>query len=844
MKSILRNCFFLSAIITLYSSSVISQVKIHERVTIQTNKLDVDSTGKYMPGQKVISPPINKSMQITGAMITVPESSYVTVTVLSADAASIIDLILRSPFNQTIIPNASWNVGAKWGSPFFSTETVLDVGIFWMWRNLSGYEYGVEMSQVAENEYILYFEDLGDLYGPYIDYDDLVVDVRIHGKPDHLNVTVDPDSIFYGEYTNITAVAIDNEGNEMLLGDDAIMTLSAEPSSIGSFYPSNEVLFSDFRNGYVGYSADQEEPTSIQDIVVTVSGEGVSGTAKVVVKRNPCIVMSISSDRIHPGESVDITMQQLDCFGNLIPYPPDQYFYIWMKSDSKYGKLRDQSGNEDSYVEGVQPFKFIAADSIDVDTTVVEIEAWTWSGGGASRIAGVGVKDTLGNPPIAKILPKPGEILAMRNEAMIKCIELAIDRLHKSINDLSSEEKKLKVKGEYSKGFLTDTPSKKSNNATLMKLAKLEEKLKKRLAEVKAAAPVPPGPVPSGVKYTTAQANTKDKLMIASDGAIDCRSVVYVTITKEEPELVVIYPTDNLLDRKDIDRTPEMPDIGPRAYLKNYSGGEVKFQWNLRVQWEGPDGRKFDDSFPGETNAQNSDVSTWWVNWKEIIRGGDEITLDVTATTGKDVYNKTVNPGFKITGLNPSPSDIRSGLGIEEQVIVYKESLPKWHHFINDGDFPIFGGPHGYGLMQLDKPRATPEQVWNWKANRDEGQRRYNEKKNLAQSYSTRINDGRTWYWKDEKNNIREYNDPIKPHWDWYPHAYSNATTLIDGEELLKEAFQRYNGGVYWRWVPEVVWDKNSRGKWEKVTTGTYGDEAWNIYDGIVNHNTFPDGWN
>jgi hypothetical protein len=774
MKSILRNCFFLSGMITLYSLSAISQVKIHERVTIQANKLGVDSTGKYMPGQKVIFPPINKSMQTTAAMITVPESSYVTIAVVSSDAASAIDLILRSPFNQTIIPNASGNVGATWESPFFSTETVLDVGIFWVWRNYSGYEYGVDMTQFAENEYILYLEDLGDLYGPYIDYDDLVVNVRIHGKPDHLNVTVDPDSIFYGGYTDITAVAIDNEGNEMPLGDNAIMTLSAEPSSIGSFYPSNEVLYWDLRNGYVSYLADQEQSPCTQDVVVTVSGEGASGTANVVVKGTPCIVMSTSSDRIHPGESVDITMQQLDCSGNLMPYPADQYFYIWMNSDPKYGKLRDQSGNEDSFVEGVQPFKFIAADSIDVDTTVVEIEAWAWSGGGgASRIAGVGVKDTLGNPPIAST----------------------------------------------------------TLNATLMKLAKLEEKLKKRLAEVKAA-----GPVPSGVKDTTAQANTKNKLMITSEGVTDCRSVVHITITKEESELVVIYPTENLLDPKDIDRTPEMPDIGPRAYLKNYSGGEVKFQWNLRVQWEGPDGRKFDDQFPGETNAQNSEVSIWSIGWREIIRGGDEITLDVTATTGEDVYNKTVTHGFKITGLNPYIAQVKEGLSPEEQVTVFLES--NWKHFNGDHDFPRWGDPHGYGLMQLDKipPRsrhATDEEVWNWRLNRATGQDVLQQKYNLATRYGRHIRNGTVL--RDQPVPASWYRDP-RSH---QVVKYKNATDLTTDEQLWKEAFHSYRGGVYWRWKPDFKGMSDSPGEWiaEPTQGHSRGDEAWTIHQNVLNGN-------
>jgi hypothetical protein len=797
--SFLRNCCFLSGIIVLYSLSAISQVRIHERVTIEANKLGVDSTGKYMPGQKVISRPINKSMQTTGTMITVPESSYVTIAVVSADAASTIDLILRSPFNETIIPDANGNVGATWESPFFSTETVLDVGIFWVWRNYSGYEYGVDVTQVAEKEYILYFEDLGDLYGPYIDYDDLVVDVRIHGKPDHFNVTVDPDSIFYGGYTDITAVAIDNEGNEMPLGDNAIMTLSAEPGSIGSFYPSNEVVYGDLRIGYVSYLADQEQPTCAQDVVVTVSGEGASGTANVVVKASPCIVMSTSSDRVHLGESVDITMQQLDCSGNLLPYPPDQYFYIWMNTDPKYGKLRDQSGNEDSFVEGLQPFTFIAADSIDVDTTVVEIEAWAWSGGGgAARIAGGGVKDTLGNPPIASTT-----LNKIRNEAKIKSIELAIERLHKSINDLSP------------RGILTDVPSRESSNATLMKLAKLEEKLKKRLAEVKTGT----------AKYTTAQANTKDKLMIASEGVTDCRPIVHITIMKEEPELIIVETPRGVLGITR-DSPPQMPqDKALKVQLKNFDKGAVKYTWDLTVKYNRPDvideeknpKGYTEGKYGGSGTGNNSEVTTIPLEWKpSIIRGGDLITLHIKAE-GKDcIKEKTMERPFSVLGLNPYKSDIRARLSLEEQVIAYRES--GFRQFLSDYEVPRFGGPHGFGIMQLDPP-TDDEQIWNWTENIAEGKGRFAEKKSMAAAHPSVVR---------KKGG-----------------AYRFATDYTQ-QQLLTDTFQLYNGWHYWIWVPA---DPNrGGGAWQKdpdlgVKRGRdYGGPAIQTYNDVVNGNP-PNDW-
>jgi hypothetical protein len=224
-----------------------------------------------------------------------------------------------------------------------------------------------------------------------------------------------------------------------------------------------------------------------------------------------------------------------------------------------------------------------------------------------------------------------------------------------------------------------------------------------------------------------------------------------------------------------------------------------------------------------------------------MTRGGDDISVFVLAIADNQSYDTKKENLPNIIGTDPSIDQIREGLTIEEQVIVFMESSPKWKHFDGKG-FPIFGSPHGYGLMQIDNPRATDEEVWNWRANKAAGKRLYNQKKTLASSYSSRINDGKTWYWNNEQHTKRRYNDPINC--SWYPIPYLHAGHLTEGELLLKEAFQRYNGGVYWRWIPERPKDKNSSGKWEKVTTSPYGDNAWKIYDDISNHNTFPTDWN
>jgi hypothetical protein len=67
-----------------------------------------------------------------------------------------------------------------------------------------------------------------------------------------------------------------------------------------------------------------------------------------------------------------------------------------MNTDEKYGRLRCIStGEEGSYLYGPQPFEFIAADSIDVNATVVEIEASVSTGGGGASSITSGTKDTI-----------------------------------------------------------------------------------------------------------------------------------------------------------------------------------------------------------------------------------------------------------------------------------------------------------------------------------------------------------------------------------------------------------------------------------------------------------------
>ena len=288
------------------------------------------------------------------------------------------------------------------------------------------------------------------------------------------------------------------------------------------------------------------------------------------------------------------------------------------------------------------------------------------------------------------------------------------------------------------------------------------------------------------------------------------------------PELVILRPLANSSDEK-ISPEPKMPELKAEAQLKNFTGGVIHYTWEFTLRWTGPDGRLFNDEFAGKTEAQNAEVSAWTIAWENKTRGGNDIALRVTTVGKGKTYQKSVTNPFKIIGENPTVAQVKAGLSLQEQVVVYRESFPKWQHFNNQG-FPIFGFPHGYGLMQLDNPRATDEQVWNWKENRAAGVVLLQQKRTDAEGYPGRIR-------------AKARRGALSP-------GYLNTPNFLTDELLWKETFQRYNGGAYWWWHPVDPDNPVSPGEWKPIPGGSgYGAKAWDSYINVLSGRP-PAGWN
>ncbi len=234
-----------------------------------------------------------------------------------------------------------------------------------------------------------------------------------------------------------------------------------------------------------------------------------------------------------------------------------------------------------------------------------------------------------------------------------------------------------------------------------------------------------------------------------------------------------------------------------------------------------------------------------------FICGGDELTLRIEY--------KGVRKDFKldtdILGDNPLPKEtVRTYVTSQFQdpdkaalmnINIYYENGFK--QFRNDGYVQMnTGNPPeiDWGICQVRRLTPTIDEIWDWKENINSGIIIFEDKLSKAEDYPKRVREGKTWYWyinPSTGKRSREYNDPLNGHYEWYPEGepYTNATNFSN-EQLLKEMFQRYVSGVYWRWEIQDPNDLYS-GKWVKSPSypkNDRGDKAWDIKIG-----NYPSDW-
>jgi Transglycosylase SLT domain. len=251
--------------------------------------------------------------------------------------------------------------------------------------------------------------------------------------------------------------------------------------------------------------------------------------------------------------------------------------------------------------------------------------------------------------------------------------------------------------------------------------------------------------------------------------------------------------------------------------------------------------------------------------------------LTVICTTKVDGKVYATNPAdiknpFQIKGLNPDQTVVRTEISTVAPtmvwnyvlsdirmlyIITYQES--RYNQFapnaniVNRKDpfYPLQGVDNNdFGIMQINNP-TSDDLIWNWKKNVAAGMGVHSDKKRAVARYIDDIKNATCGYYAKYKTKtgrdtlIWTASNQPGVQADWYgtpDQPFGCNPTAMSEQQRITETFQRYNGGVYYRWEPDDSKRAPSgSGKWKEAPTkmdtntkiyGKYAKDCMNWYNG------------
>ena len=189
--------------------------------------------------------------------------------------------------------------------------------------------------------------------------------------------------------------------------------------------------------------------------------------------------------------------------------------------------------------------------------------------------------------------------------------------------------------------------------------------------------------------------------------------------------------------------------------------------------------KNFMNRFPAAGTVNITGSNVWQPAWGNFLRGGDQVTVYVSATNMGQTTAVSSQAGYQIKGENPTQAQLFAvATLIEERAVMWQESTHRQFNAIRYTgiEFPLFGAPDGWGLMQRD-PLQSQDQLWNWLTALNDGINYLNTVHGDAQTYLE------FWY-SSNANNGNPADD-----WAWNP-----ANQYPD--RVWDDAFSRYNTGA------------------------------------------------
>ncbi len=128
---------------------------------------------------------------------------------------------------------------------------------------------------------------------------------------------------------------------------------------------------------YIADGEDPQQPTNIQ-IEIAVPGQNVKPLYGVDQVLPAPVIVTDTPSVASPGDTVAIIVKQRNADASLTDFSSGQKFEIGISSGENYGAILLSDGRVGGYFSNVsQPFRFIAADSVDADSVVAMVRVGT-----------------------------------------------------------------------------------------------------------------------------------------------------------------------------------------------------------------------------------------------------------------------------------------------------------------------------------------------------------------------------------------------------------------------------------------------------------------------------------
>lgn len=261
---------------------------------------------------------------------------------------------------------------------------------------------------------------------------------------------------------------------------------------------------------------------------------------------------------------------------------------------------------------------------------------------------------------------------------------------------------------------------------------------------------------------------------------------------------------------RNITAAPAMPTVPFQAEVKpaSINIADITFKWYLDMTFT-QHGRNDRHRVPDAGTTDITGNGDWTPEWGDLFAGG-EVKVYVTAVVDS-VEAKGDKKGYEIRGTNPANGDVNATLGgFPATNIACWESMHTLDQF-TAAEWPLFGAPNGWGIMQLDNPPAqcplTERVIWNWRDNTAMGLCAIDGKRREAQA---------------SINNVSRTYPAAPP----FP-----ATVAINGQTYSAfsiDVIKRYNGGRYFGYNAVL-------NQWTVVNTGPNPNYVDNVLGAVCN---------